>query len=361
MKDSIKVKLQSLIERHEEVSVLLGEADVISDQNKFRDLSKEYSHLEPIVKAFKEYTQALEDKEAAYEMLNEKDAELVEMAKEELKSANEAIERLEDELQILLLPRDPNDDANIFLEIRAGTGGDEASIFSGDLFKMYSKYAEQRGWKIEVISASEGEHGGYKEIISKINGDGVYSQLKFESGAHRVQRVPATESQGRIHTSACTVAVMPEADEVEGIDISPADIKVDTFRASGAGGQHVNKTDSAIRITHIPTGVVVECQDQRSQHKNRAAAMSMLKSKLLQAEIDKQQKEQSDTRKNLVGSGDRSERIRTYNYPQGRVTDHRINLTLYKLDEVMEGSLDSIIQPLILEHQADLLATMSDE
>ncbi|AJI56099.1 peptide chain release factor 1 [Francisella philomiragia] len=361
MKDSIKAKLQSLIERHEEVSALLGEANVISDQNKFRDLSKEYSHLEPIVKAFKEYTQALEDKEAAYEMLNEKDAELVEMAKEELKSANESIERLEDELQILLLPRDPNDDANIFLEIRAGTGGDEASIFSGDLFKMYSKYAEQRGWKIEVVSASEGEHGGYKEIISRIYGDGVYSQLKFESGAHRVQRVPATESQGRIHTSACTVAVMPEADEVEGIDINPADIKVDTFRASGAGGQHVNKTDSAIRITHIPTGVVVECQDQRSQHKNRAAAMSMLKSKLLQAEIDKQQKEQSDTRKNLVGSGDRSERIRTYNYPQGRVTDHRINLTLYKLDEVMEGSLDSIIQPLILEHQADLLATMSDE
>lgn len=247
------------------------------------------------------------------------------------------------------------------MEIRAGTGGDEASIFSGDLFKMYSKYAEQRGWKIEVISASEGEHGGYKEIISRIYGDGVYSQLKFESGAHRVQRVPATESQGRIHTSACTVAVMPEADEVEGIDINPADIKVDTFRASGAGGQHVNKTDSAIRITHIPTGVVVECQDQRSQHKNRAAAMSMLKSKLLQAEIDKQQKEQSDTRKSLVGSGDRSERIRTYNYPQGRVTDHRINLTLYKLDEVMEGSLDSIIQPLVLEHQADLLATMSDE
>ncbi|ABI83436.1 peptide chain release factor 1 [Francisella tularensis] len=361
MKDSIKAKLQSLIERHEEVSALLSEAGIISDQNKFRDLSKEYSHLEPIVKAFKEYTQALEDKQAAYEMLNEKDAELVEMAKEELKLANEAIEKLESELQIFLLPRDPNDDANVFLEIRAGTGGDEASIFSGDLFKMYSKYAEQRGWKIEVISASEGEHGGYKEIISRIYGDGVYSQLKFESGAHRVQRVPATESQGRIHTSACTVAVMPEADEVEGIDINPADIKVDTFRASGAGGQHVNKTDSAIRITHIPTGVVVECQDQRSQHKNRAAAMSMLKSKLLQAEIDKQQKEQSDTRKSLVGSGDRSERIRTYNYPQGRVTDHRINLTLYKLDEVMEGSLDSIIQPLVLEHQADLLATMSDE
>ena len=361
MKDSIKAKLQSLIERHEEVSALLSDAGIISDQNKFRDLSKEYSHLEPIVKAFKEYSQALEDKQVAYEMLNEKDVKLVDMAKEELKLANETIEKLESELQILLLPRDPNDDANVFLEIRAGTGGDEASIFSGDLFKMYSKYAEQRGWKIEVISASEGEHGGYKEIISRIYGDGVYSQLKFESGAHRVQRVPATESQGRIHTSACTVAVMPEADEVEGININPADLKIDTFRASGAGGQHVNKTDSAIRITHIPTGVVVECQDQRSQHKNRAAAMSMLKSKLLQAEIDKQQKEQSDTRKSLVGSGDRSERIRTYNYPQGRVTDHRINLTLYKLDEVMEGNLDNIIQPLVLEHQADLLATMSDE
>ncbi|MFV9984662.1 MAG: peptide chain release factor 1 [Francisella endosymbiont of Hyalomma asiaticum] len=361
MKDSIKAKLQSLIERHKEVSALLSDVEITSDQNKFRDLSKEYSHLEPIVKAFKEYSQTLEDKQAAYEMLNEKDAELVEMAKEELKLANEAIEKLESELQILLLPRNPNDDANVFLEIRAGTGGDEASIFSGDLFKMYSRYAEQRGWKIEVISASEGEHGGYKEIISRIYGDGVYSQLKFESGAHRVQRVPATESQGRIHTSACTVAVMPEADEVEGIDINPAALKIDTFRASGAGGQHVNKTDSAIRITYIPTGMVVECQDQRSQHKNRAAAMSMLKSKLLQAEIYKQQKEQSDTRKSLVGSGDRSERIRTYNYPQGRVTDHRINLTLYKLDEFMEGSLDSIIQPLILEHQADLLATMSDE
>lgn len=361
MKDSIKAKLQSLIERHKEVSALLSDVEITSDQNKFRDLSKEYSHLEPIVKAFKEYSQTLKDKQAAYEMLNEKDAELVEMAKEELKLANEAIEKLESELQILLLPRNPNDDANVFLEIRAGTGGDEASIFSGDLFKMYSRYAEQRGWKIEVISASEGEHGGYKEIISRIYGDGVYSQLKFESGAHRVQRVPATESQGRIHTSACTVAVMPEADEVEGIDINPAALKIDTFRASGAGGQHVNKTDSAIRITYIPTGVVVECQDQRSQHKNRAAAMSMLKSKLLQAEIDKQQKEQSDTRKSLVGNGDRSERIRTYNYPQGRVTDHRINLTLYKLDEFMEGSLDSIIQPLILEHQANLLATMSDE
>ncbi|MCL4113102.1 UNVERIFIED_CONTAM: hypothetical protein GTU68_044196 [Idotea baltica] len=361
MKDSIKAKLQSLVERHEEVSALLSDADVITDQNKFRELSKEYSNLEPIVKAFKDYTQAIDDKAAALEMMGENDAEMVEMAKEELKFANEAIKNLEKELQVLLLPRDPNDDANVFLEIRAGTGGDEASIFSGDLFKMYTKYAEQRGWRIEVISASEGEHGGYKEVITKINGDGAYSQLKFESGAHRVQRVPATESQGRVHTSACTVAVMPEVDEVEGIDINPADLKVDTFRASGAGGQHVNKTDSAIRITHIPTGVVIECQDQRSQHKNRAAAMGMLKSRLMQAQIDKQNQEQSDARKSLVGSGDRSERIRTYNYPQGRVTDHRINLTLYKLDEVMEGSVDSIIQPLILEYQADLLATMSDE
>ena len=361
MKDSIKAKLQSLVERHEEISALLSEASVISNQNKFRDLSREYSNLEPIVVNFNSYSQAIEDKAAAQEMLGEKDAEMVEMAKEELKLTNEVIETLESDLQILLLPRDPNDDANVFLEIRAGTGGDEASLFSGDLFKMYTKYAEQRGWKTEVISASEGEHGGFKEIITKINGDGAYSQLKFESGAHRVQRVPATESQGRVHTSACTVAVMPEVDEVEGIEINPADLKVDTFRASGAGGQHVNKTDSAIRLTHLPTGVVVECQDQRSQHKNRAAAMGMLKSRLMQAQIDKQNQEQSDTRKSLVGSGDRSERIRTYNYPQGRVTDHRINLTLYKLDEVMEGAVDDIIQPLILEHQADLLATMSDD
>ena len=361
MKDSIKAKLQGLVERHEELGVLLGDSDIISDQNKFRELSKEYAYLEPIVKTFNSYIQALEDKETAEEMLNENDPDMKEMAKEELKDAQQNIEKYEGELEILLLPRDPNDDANIFLEIRAGTGGDEASIFSGDLFRMYSKYAEIRGWKIEVVSANEGEHGGYKEIITKINGDGVYSQLKFESGAHRVQRVPATESQGRIHTSACTVAVMPEVNEVEGIEINSSDLKIDTFRASGAGGQHVNKTDSAIRITHIPTGVVVECQDQRSQHKNKAAAMSMLKSRLLQAQIDKQQKEQSDQRRNLVGSGDRSERIRTYNYPQGRVTDHRINLTLYKLDEVVEGALDNIIQPLILEHQADLLAQMSDE
>jgi len=361
MKDSIKAKLQGLVERHEEISALLGEASIIANQNKFRDLSKEYSNLEPIVIAFKQYMLALDDKESAYEMLNEDDAEMREMAKDELKLANENIEKLESELQILLLPKDPNDGANVFLEIRAGTGGDEASIFSGDLFRMYIRFAEIKGWKTEVVSSSEGEHGGYKEIITRVIGDDVYSQLKFESGAHRVQRVPATESQGRVHTSACTVAVMPEADEIAGIEINPSDLKVDTFRASGAGGQHVNKTDSAIRLTHLPTGTVVECQDQRSQHKNRAAAMSVLKSRLLQAQVDKQNKERSDQRRSLVGSGDRSERIRTYNYPQGRVSDHRINLTLYKLDEVMEGGLASIVNPLVLEHQADLLAEMSDD
>mgnify|MGYP006145444847 CR=1 FL=1 len=361
MKDSIKNKLQSLVERHEEISALLGDIDIISDQNKFRDLSKEYSHLEPIVITFKEYTQALEDKETALEMLAEKDPEIVAMAKEELKESESNVAKYEDALQILLLPRDPNDDANVFVEIRAGTGGDEASLFSGVLLRMYVKYAEQRGWKIEVVSSNDGDHGGYKEVIAKINGDGVYSQLKFESGVHRVQRVPSTESQGRVHTSACTVAIMPEVDDVAAIEIKSADLKVDTFRASGAGGQHVNKTDSAIRLTHLPTGVVVECQDQRSQHKNRAAAMAVLQSRLMQSEVDKQNKEQSDTRRSLVGSGDRSERIRTYNYSQGRVTDHRINLTLYKLDEIVEGSLDGIVQPLVLEHQADLLSTMSDD
>ncbi len=361
MKQSIKAKLQGLLERHEEISVLLGDADIITDQNKFRDLSKEYAQLEPIVKTFKAYDQAQSDIESANEMLKESDPEMKELAKEELDSAEEALEKYAQELEILLLPKDPNDGANVFLEIRAGTGGDEAAIFSGDLFRMYSRYAERKGWRIEIVSQNEGEHGGFKEIISKVSGDDVYSQLKFESGAHRVQRVPETESQGRVHTSACTVAVMPEVDEVEGIEINSADLKVDTFRASGAGGQHVNKTDSAIRITHIPTGVVVECQDQRSQHKNRAQAMSMLKSRLLQAEIDKQQSAQADQRRNLVGSGDRSERIRTYNYPQGRVTDHRINLTLYKLDEVMEGDLGSVIGPLTQEYQADLLAQISEE
>ena len=359
MKDSIKHKLQQPCERHEELGHLLSDPDVIGDQNKFRAFSKEYAQLEPVVKCFGEYQQAEADIATAEDML--KDPDLKDMAQEELQAAKAKLDPLHQQLQILLLPSDPNDHANIYIEIRAGTGGDEASIFSGDLFRMYSRYAENKGWRVELINQNEGEHGGFKEIVAKINGDQVYSHLKFESGAHRVQRVPVTESQGRIHTSACTVAIMAEADEVEAIDINPADLRVDTFRASGAGGQHVNKTDSAIRLTHIPTGVVVECQDERSQHKNRARAMSLLQAKLLSAEQEKQAQEQAQTRKSLVGSGDRSERIRTYNYPQGRVTDHRINLTLYKLDEVMEGALDNVIQPLIQEHQADLLAQLGEE
>lgn len=359
MKESIKTKLQGLLERYEEISVLLGNAEVIQAQQKFRALSKEYAQLAPIVTTFKLYTAAQQEIKHATELLNESDPEIQALAKEELASAERRRQKLTHEFEILLLPKDPNDQANVFLEIRAGTGGDEAAIFSGDLFRMYSRYAEAKGWQIVLLNCNEGEHGGYKEIITKVSGECVYSQLKFESGAHRVQRVPTTESQGRVHTSACTVAVMPEADEIQGIEINSADLKVDTFRASGAGGQHVNKTDSAIRITHLPTGVVVECQDERSQHKNRAQAMSILKSKLLQAEIDAQQQATANERKTLVGSGDRSERIRTYNFPQGRVTDHRINLTLYKLEDIIAGDLDAIIQPLIQEHQTDLLAQLS--
>jgi len=361
MKASIQSKLENLVDRLDEISALLADPGVIDDQNKFRALSQEYAQVNPVVSVFKKYQDTLNDIDEARALLEESDSEMREMAEEELKTANARKQQLEDELQVLMLPRDPNDEKNIFLEIRAGTGGDEAAIFAGDLFRMYSRYAEQQRWQLEVLSESEGEHGGYKEIIARIAGDGAYSRLKFESGAHRVQRVPETESQGRIHTSACTVAVLPEADEVETVDINPADLKVDTFRASGAGGQHVNKTDSAIRLTHIPSGIVVECQDERSQHKNRARAMSLLQAKLQQIEIDKQQTEQAQTRKSLVGSGDRSERIRTYNYPQGRVTDHRINLTLYKLDEIMQGHLEEIIEPLTAEHQADLLAAMAEE
>lgn len=361
MKASIKSKLEKLCERHEELAALLSEPEVIADQNRFRDYSREYSDLEDITRAFAGWQQAQEDLLSAEEMLNEDDAELREMARDEIDSAKTRIEQLEAELQILLLPRDPNDHRNVFLEIRAGTGGDEAAIFSGDLFRMYSRYAEQKGWRVEVISANEGEHGGYKEIISRVAGEDVYAQLKFESGAHRVQRVPETESQGRIHTSACTVAVMPEMDESAAIEINKADLRVDTFRASGAGGQHVNKTDSAIRITHLPTGLVVECQEERSQHKNRAKAMALLASRLQQAELDKQQAEQASARKSLVGSGDRSERIRTYNFPQGRLTDHRINLTLYRLSEVIAGDLDQVIQPLRNEYQAEQLSSLSND
>lgn len=360
MKPSIHAKLDLLKDRFEELQALLSDAEVISDQKKFRSYSQEYSELESVVATFSEYEQVQSDMSEAEAMLNDGDADMREMAREEIEAGKEELERLELELQKLLLPKDPNDERNVFLEVRAGTGGDEAAIFAGDLFRMYSRFAEKQRWKVEIISENEGEHGGYKEIITRITGDRVYSQLKFESGAHRVQRVPATESQGRIHTSACTVAIMAEADAVGTIDINAADLKIDTFRASGAGGQHVNTTDSAIRITHLPTGTVVECQDERSQHKNKAKAMSLLASRIQQAADDKAAQEHSDTRRSLVGSGDRSERIRTYNYPQGRVTDHRINLTLYKLDEIMEGALAEIIDPLVSEHQADQLAALSD-
>ncbi len=361
MKSSIQLKLDNLSDRFDEIAALLSQPETQSDQNKFRSLSQEYAQLEPLVACYKQYQENEANLQSAHEMAQDSDPELRAMAKEEAQAAEQLKEQLEQQLQILLLPKDPNDNRNIFLEIRAGTGGDEAAIFSGDLAKMYQRYAEKQGWKTEIINENKGEHGGYKEVILRISGQNVYSQLKFESGAHRVQRVPETESQGRIHTSACTVAIMPEVDSVDKIEINPADLKVDTFRASGAGGQHVNTTDSAIRITHLPTGVVVECQDERSQHKNRARAMSLLQSRILAAEQEKQHAEQAETRKLQVGSGDRSERIRTYNFPQGRVTDHRINLTLYKLDEVMQGGLEHIIQPLINEHQAELLTQLSNE
>ena len=361
MKASIQAKLEGLVDRYEEVGALLSDPDVISDQKRFLEFSKEYAELEDVVKCFGNYQQAQDDLEEAKLLQQDSDPDLREMGNEEVKSAKANIEALDEELQKLLLPKDPRDGANVFLEIRAGTGGDEAAIFSGDLYKMYARFAEVRGWKTEMISENAGDHGGFKEVVMRIAGEAVYSQLKFESGAHRVQRVPETESQGRIHTSACTVAILAEADNVEGIEINKADLRVDTFRASGAGGQHVNKTDSAIRITHIPSGVVVECQDERSQHKNRARAMSLLQAKLLEDAQNAAAQERSDERRSLVGSGDRSERIRTYNYPQGRVTDHRINLTLYKLDEVMQGALGEVIQPLIAEHQADQLAALSQD
>lgn len=360
MKDSIRTKLDGLCDRHEEVSALLGDADTISNQDRFRELSQEYSQLDTVVKAYQSYSETVEAIAGAQEMLAEEDPELKEMAREEVAEGEARLADLEAELQVLLLPRDPRDSQNVFLEIRAGTGGDEAAIFSGDLFRMYSRYAESRGWRLEVISERSGDHGGFKEIITRVQGIDVYAHLKFESGAHRVQRVPETESQGRIHTSACTVAVMAEPDEVTATDINKGDLRIDTFRSSGAGGQHVNTTDSAVRITHLPSGIVVECQDERSQHKNRARAMSLLQAKLSTAAEEKAAAEQAVERRNLVGTGDRSDRIRTYNFPQGRVTDHRINLTLYKLDEIIAGDLDSLVQPLRQEHQADLLAAMGD-
>jgi len=360
VKDSIRHKLDAVRERHEELEGLLAEPEVINDQNQYRELSQEYSRIGPIVKLFADFLTLQTDISAAEEMVADSDPEVREMGQEELQETTQKSAALELELQKSLIPPDPHDASNVYLEVRAGTGGDEAAIFAGDLFRMYSKFAEARKWNVEILSAREGEHGGYKEIISRVTGNGIFASLKFESGAHRVQRVPATESQGRIHTSACTVAVLPEPDEVEAKEINPADLRVDTYRASGAGGQHVNKTDSAVRLTHLPTGIVVECQDERSQHKNRARAMSLLQARLLDAEVSAQASEQAEQRKLLVGSGDRSERIRTYNYPQGRVTDHRINLTLYKLDEILEGGLNQVIDPLTSEYQADQLATLDD-
>ncbi len=359
MKASIIAKLEGLVERYEEVQALLGDPDTINDQDKYRELTKEYSQLEEVVNCFQAYQGAAEDLEGAEMMLEDDDPDMREMAKDEIAEAKEALEKLADELQILLLPKDPNDDRNCYLEIRAGAGGDEAAIFAGNLFRMYSKYVDTKNWRMTVMNSNPSEQGGYKELVAKIDGEGAYGLMKFESGGHRVQRVPETESQGRVHTSACTVVVMPEIPEAEAISINPADLKVDTFRASGAGGQHVNKTDSAIRITHIPTGTVVECQDQRSQHKNRAQAMSVLQARLQQAEDEKNQAEEQSIRRSLVASGDRSERIRTYNYPQGRVSDHRINLTLYRLNEILEGDLDSLLDPILQEDQADKLAALA--
>src|SRR5450631_1585336 len=356
MKPSIRQKLEKAEQRFEELGHLLADPEIIGNSQHFWDLSVEFARLQPTAAAFAGYRRLEQELASAQDMLSDVDSDMRALGAEELAAVKQHLEQRDAELQRLLLPRDARDQGNIFLEIRAGTGGDEAAIFAGDLLRMYSRYAESQGWQVEILSESHGEHGGYREVISRVVGRGAFSKLKFESGTHRVQRVPATEAQGRIHTSAVTVAILPELDEIEKVELNPADLRVDTFRASGAGGQHVNKTDSAIRITHIPSGTVVECQDERSQHKNRSRAMSLLKARLLANERDKQQAQQARERKLQVGSGDRSERIRTYNFPQGRVTDHRINLTLYKLDQVMNGEIEELIQALNQEHQAEELA-----
>jgi len=352
-------KLDQLANRLEEVSSLLMQEGVTANMDQYRKLNREHAELGPLVALYQDYMQADSDVKTAQEMLA--DPEMKDFAQEEIAGARTRMEQLEIDLQKLLLPKDPNDERNIFLEIRAGTGGDESALFAGDLLRMYTRYAERQRWQVEMVSESPSELGGYKEVIVRIVGHGAYSRLKFESGGHRVQRVPATETQGRIHTSACTVAVMPEADEIGDVDINPADLRIDTFRASGAGGQHINKTDSAVRITHLPTGLVVECQDDRSQHKNKASALKVLAARLKDAQLREQQSKEAATRKSLIGSGDRSERIRTYNFPQGRMTDHRINLTLYKLDFIMDGDLDELTNALVAEHQAELLAALGDE
>ncbi|MCR9276376.1 MAG: peptide chain release factor 1 [Pseudomonadaceae bacterium] len=360
MSDSMLSKLDQLNDRYDELSGLLSDPDVVSDRNRFTAFSKEFAEVEPVIKAYQSQQALIGQIEDNRALMSDDDPEMRELAKEELTELEEALAAQESNLQTLLLPRDPNDGANVFLEVRAGTGGDEAAIFAGDLLRMYTRYAENQGWRIEILTERLGDHGGYKEVICRVEGKDVYSHLKFESGVHRVQRVPETESQGRIHTSACTVAVLPEADEVEDVDIDKSDLRVDTYRASGAGGQHVNKTDSAVRLTHLPTGIVVECQDERSQLKNRARALSLLQAKLKDVAVQAQKNEEDESRRNLVGSGDRSERIRTYNFPQGRMTDHRINLTLYKLDEITAGALEQVVDPLIQEYQADALAALAN-
>ena len=358
MKPSIQHKLAQLDARLTELDHLLAAEDATADMERYRRFSREHAELTPVVEHYQAYRQAERNLASAEEMLA--DPELRELAEGEIESTKTRLAELEVELQKLLLPKDPNDERNIFLEIRAGTGGNESALFAGDLFRMYARYAERQRWKVEVVSSNEGEVGGYKEVICRIVGQGAYSKLKFESGGHRVQRVPETEAQGRIHTSACTVAVMPEADELNEIAINPAELRIDTFRASGAGGQHINKTDSAVRITHLPTGLVVECQDDRSQHRNKAQALSVLAARLKDMQLREQQAKEAATRKSLVGSGDRSDRIRTYNFPQGRITDHRINLTLYKIDAIMDGDLEELIGALTTEHQAEQLAALGE-
>ncbi|MEK6200224.1 MAG: peptide chain release factor 1 [Psychrobacter sp.] len=359
MKESLRLRLDQMVDRYEEVTALLSDPSVISDNNKFRELSVEHSDLMDITTLWQNYVGAETDQADAEAMLADAtDPDMKEMMQDEIDNARDTIIKMEEALNLMMLPKDPNDKVPAFLEIRAGTGGDEAAIFSGDLFRMYQKYAQSQGWTLDVLSASEGEHGGYKEIITRVSGNSVYGRLKFESGVHRVQRVPETESQGRVHTSACTVAIMPEVEIDDTVELNPADIRFDTFRSSGAGGQHVNTTDSAVRLTHIPTGTVAECQQERSQHKNRAQAMKMLISRIQQVKVQAQVDVADSMRRDLIGSGDRSERIRTYNFPQGRMTDHRINLTLYKLDSIMEGDLDEILDSLLREHQADLMASI---
>ena len=359
MKPSIRDKLEQLTGRLTELEHLLGEPDLARDMDNYRKLTREHAEIGNVVALFADYRKAEEELCGAQEMLA--DPKMKALAEDEIARCREAMERVAEDLQKALLPRDPNDERNLFLEIRAGTGGDESALFAGDLFRMYCRYAERQRWQVEMISASESELGGYREVIARVIGNGAYSKLKFESGGHRVQRVPVTETQGRIHTSACTVAVLPEADTLAEVEINPSELRIDTFRASGAGGQHINKTDSAVRITHLPTGIVVECQDDRSQHRNKAQAMAVLAARITDAQVREQQSKEAATRKSLVGSGDRSERIRTYNFPQGRVTDHRINLTLYKIDFIMDGDLDELINVLMSEHQAELLAALGED